>query len=154
MIAVECNTDEYFIKSLGFNNVRHCKGKGEVIGQVYKTLVPIGLIDEDPGKSQPSLIKDYEEIKVEESIILLAHKKRPEYKIIKICPDLEGWFIQRARKNGIRLQDYNLTDTWDALHEPHIERRKYFQEFIQNLISVDKEIRILREWITSSIQNR
>lgn len=151
MIAVECDTDEYLMKMLGFSRIQHCSGKGDVVRLVSRNRVRIGMIDEDPGKSQPSLLKDYRNVESKESIHLFVHKEYPENKLIKISPDLEGWFINRAGKNGIRLQDYKLIDTQESLHVPHIERRKNFQDFIQRLTEVDEEAGFLREWIKSAV---
>ena len=152
MIAVECDADEYLMEMLGFSRIRHCAGKGDVVRMVSKNQVRIGMIDEDPGKSQPSLLGNYEEADSKESIHLLVHKECPENKLIKISPDLEGWFIHRARKNGIQLRDYKLVDTQEGLHIPHIERRKNFQDFIQRLIEVDEEAGFLRDWITVAVK--
>jgi hypothetical protein len=151
MIAVECDTDEYLMKMLGFPRIQHCSGKGDVVRLVSKNRIRIGMIDEDPGKSQPSLLADYREVESKESVRLFVHKENPENKLIKISPDLEGWFIRRAKMNSIRLHDYKLTDTQESLHTPHIERRKNFQEFIRRLVEVDEEAGILREWIRSAV---
>jgi hypothetical protein len=149
MIIIECDTDKYFIQSLGFskNQIRHEGGKGDVIRCVGKNLSCFGVVDEDPDSSQPSEMQSYRIISAQESIILLERKDSPAKKIIQISPNLESWFINRARKNRINLHDYHLKDTFEALHTPHIERHKNFQDFLKKLIEVDGEIKILKHWL-------
>ncbi len=149
MIIIECDADKYFIQSLGFskNQIRHEGGKGDVIRCVGKNLSCFGVVDEDPDSSQPSEMQNYRTISSKESITLLERIDNPAKKIIQISPNLESWFIDRARKNQINLHDYHLKDTFEALHIPHIERHKNFQDFLKKLIEVDDEVKILTHWL-------
>lgn len=148
MIVVECNSDQYLVNALGFRKVRHCTGKGDVLRFVEKREVVIGIIDEDPGKSQPSNLTRFRKIDSHGSLSLFVNSQNEKCKLIKISPDLEGWFLERAKKNGISLKEYRLPDTKEGLHLPHIERKQHFGEFVRNLIEVDEEAKCIREWIT------
>jgi|WetSurMetagenome_2_1015567.scaffolds.fasta_scaffold21391_3 hypothetical protein len=149
MIIIECDTDKYFIQSLGFskNQIKHEGGKGDVIRCVGKNLSCFGIVDEDPDSSQPSEMQNYRSIAKEGTITLFERRDNPAKKIIQISPNLENWFIDRARKNQINIHTYDLKDTFEALHIPHIEKHKNFQDFLKKLIEVDEEVKIIRRWL-------
>jgi len=58
MILVECDPDEFLVKSMGFpkKKIKHESGKGNVLRKLNKDPMTIGMIDEDPdSRQQPAV---------------------------------------------------------------------------------------------------
>lgn len=148
MIIVECYTDEYFVKLLGFKGIKHEGGKGKVLERVRENPGAIGIIDEDPDSNQPSERYEYIEYERRSTIKLLVKKGDKSKKVIEISPDLEGWILARAKKNQISPKSYGLTDNPHELHSTHMERNKNFRKFLDELVKTDDdEIVSLKKWL-------
>ena len=148
MIIVECDLDEFLIKSMGFpkRQVKHEGGKGKVLDKVRKNQNVIGIIDEDPNSNQPSEMKKYIEKKTSSTIKLLVRRNDDRKRIIQISPYLEHWLLHRARKRRISPSDFDVPDDPKEMHAiPHIERNPRFQSFLNELIKTDNEINTLRK---------
>lgn len=155
MIVVECDPDEYLMKSMGFSRkkIKHESGKGDVLRIVRKNQKVIGIIDEDPDSTQPLEIKKFKEQETMQTVKLLVRKDDPEKKLIQISPYLEHWLINRASKNKILPNDFGLPDDPKEMHDiVHIERYKNFQSFLKKLIQEDNEIKMLKKWINEAIE--
>ena len=65
MIFLECNNDEFLIKSLGFfrRQIFHVFNKGQVVKRVGKETRAIGIIDKDLDRDRPKEMNDYVEVK-------------------------------------------------------------------------------------------
>lgn len=156
MIVVECYLDEYLIRSLGFpkKHIKHQSGKGKVIRSLRKLQGKIGIIDEDPDSSQPSDLKNYDNIQQTENLRLLKKKTSKNQYLIVISPYLEGWIVKRANHNQIDMNKYGLESDARSLHNiPHIEEKTNFQNFLRQLISIDEEIKVLHEWVSKYMEN-
>ena len=148
MIIVECYTDEYFVKLLGFKRIKHEGGKGKVLERVRENPGTIGMIDEDPNSNQPSERHEYIECERRSTIKLLVKKGDKSKKVIEISPDLEGWILARARKNRVSPKNYGLPDDPQELHSPHMEKNKNFRRFLDELVKTDDdEIDLLKKWL-------
>ncbi len=150
MIVVECDPDEFLVKSIGFPGklIKHESGKGKVLGVVNKKQHAIGIIDEDPDSSQPGEMKKYIEKEAFETIKLLVRKDDDGKRIIQISPYLEQWLLHRAKQNGISVKDFGLPDDPKEMHNiTHIERGKNFQNFLNELIKTDDEVKTIKKWI-------
>ncbi len=153
MIVVECDPDEFLVKSIGFPRklIKHESGKGKVLGIINKKQA-IGIIDEDPDSSQPREMKKYIEKEAMGAIKLLIRKDDDGKRIIQISPYLEQWLLHRARQNGISAKDFGLPDDPKEMHDiTHIERNINFQKFLSELIKIDDEIKTIRKWINEAI---
>ncbi len=77
VIFLECNNDEFLIKSLGFlkKQISHERCKGEVVKKVGKKTHAIGIIDEDDRTNEPNDIKKYS-LNQTRGCIKLLQKKR------------------------------------------------------------------------------
>ncbi len=150
MIVVECYADEFLVKLLGFKGIKHEGGKGKVLERVRENSDAIGIIDEDPGNNQPSERFEYIEYESRSTIKLLVKNSDRNKKVIEISPDLEGWILNRAKQNRISPKRFDLPDDPHELHAPHIERRKNFQKFMEELVKTDDtEIDALKKWLTT-----
>ncbi|MBU4220745.1 MAG: hypothetical protein KKA10_03840 [Euryarchaeota archaeon] len=155
MIIVECNLDEFFIKNIGFSKkkIKHESGKGDVLRIVNKKNNVIGMIDEDPGKSQPVEMKQYKEKETMHTAKLFERKDDNGKKVIQLSPYLEHWLLHRARKNRISPNDFGLPEDPIEFHDiTHIERKINFQKFLNELIQVDEEISTIKKWINEAIR--
>lgn len=158
-ILVECNTDTYLmtriIQTLNLTRkiIRCVGGKGRVIGKLEKSDDGIGLIDEDPGSSQPSDIKCYQEVERYGDIKRLERRNNRKKKLIVICPKIEDWLLKRASKNNISPISFNLKNTPNAIHEINIEKNSNYRNFLNKLLEVDSEIDTLKVWITKILEN-
>ena len=158
-ICVECYADEKLVTSLQpeyAKRILHHGGKGDIVNYLRKasTTAGIGLVDEDPGSTQPrDLRNNYIEIESSGAIRYFRHREKNSCFIIMLCPRLEEWLLARAKAAGIDRAAYGLPDTGERLHEyAHYEREPKFEEFMKRLLtSGDAEIEQLREWIGRSL---
>jgi hypothetical protein len=149
VIIVECYTDEYLVRLLGFKEIKHEGGKGKVLERVRENSGTIGMIDEDPDSNQPSERQEYIEFERKSTIKLLVKRGDESKKVIEISPDLEGWILVRAKKNRVFPKNYGLPNDPHELHSPHIEKNKKFREFMDELVKADDdEILSLKKWLT------
>lgn len=93
-IILECKPDEVFIRALGFSKkqIIHQPNKGEVINFLRKnpSLVCVGIIDEDPGTTQPKHLKEFVfNRELSEHNFSVFESKRTSHLIIMIKPRLE-----------------------------------------------------------------
>jgi hypothetical protein len=157
MIVLECNNDEFLIKSLGFpgKRIAHQRCKGEVVKKVSKSSTAIGIIDEDNKINEPREMKNYEQVsenKTNQGIKLFQRKADKQKKLVQISPYLEHWLLNRAKRNKINPKDYNLPKDPKKLHlYPNIGRNKNFQKFLKKLIDTDPEIQTLKKWIEEAL---
>jgi len=104
MIYVECKADLLLIRmvaSISLRDIIHEGGKSEVLRRLEKQSKAVGLIDEDPWAFQSSLLKRYfVERSFEEDVIRVL--KRRGKVLIVLCPRLEEWTLEAARKSGIK----------------------------------------------------
>jgi hypothetical protein len=149
MILIECQPDEFIVKRFGFRNVKHANGQGNVINGIEKRPGVTGIVDDDPGKSHVSKRENYIEKECKSTIKLLVKNDDETKRIILWSPDVEGWILHRAKLNKVSPKKYHLPDDGTELHKiPHIEEKKDFLDFIDELIEKkDEEIEILKTWL-------
>ena len=151
-VLVECYPDAALLRALGVSKkqLRHERGKGEVVKRVRKFDDAIGLIDEDPDSSQPRDLDNYQQIQTAEGLILLARRHDKNKRLIVIRPRLEDWLIGRAKSSGIRPEDHGLPSDPDRLHSiPRYEQKESFRRFLAELKEQDKGMRLLHRWIAA-----
>lgn len=117
----ECKTEEIFVEicfSKFSRNFFHKQGRSEVIKIIMKEK-SIGIIDEDPGKNQPSILKKQLNIKpiFENRNIKIYELKQTSSKLLQISPDFEGWLVYITKQLNIKLKDYSLPENPKALHK-------------------------------------
>lgn len=154
MIIVECNPDKYVIKRIiPRKRIIHGGGKTEVLRELGEQRRAVGIVDEDPNSNPPGEMKKYIKEDTRDTIELLRRKNDAMKCLIQLSPDLEGWLINRAARNGIRMEDYNLPNDRKKLHDiANIEKNLDFQTFIKRLLRTsDNEINTIRNWIKAAI---
>lgn len=154
MIVVECYSDEFLVKSMGFprKKIKHGGGIGNVVRAVSKKEKGIGIIDEDPHSNQPKEMEKYDEADKNDTIKLLVKKDDNRKRIIQISPYFEPWLINRARQNQISPKDFGLPDDPKEMHDVlHIERNRNYQNFVNKLVEADEEINTIKKWIKEAI---
>lgn len=154
MIVVECYLDEYLVKLLGLPKrlIKHQHGKGKVM-KFLREYGSIGIVDEDPYSAQPKDLCYYEEIENSENIKLLQRKGDQSKHLIVISDNMEDWIAKRAKINNISMKEYGLPSDPDRMHNiPHIERKREFKAFLQNLVNIDDEIILLKTWLMDNLK--
>jgi len=163
VIFIECNPDKYLVRQLvrgkqqRKKKIEHGGGKSKVLDLLEKRKGRIvGVVDEDPNRTKhpPKKRKEYITKDSKDSIKLLRKRDDSSKSLIELSPDLEGWLINRAKENGINLEDYGLPDNRKKMHDiPRIERDPGFRRFIKKLIQTsDDEVNALRTWIREAIE--
>lgn len=111
LILVECDPDFAFVRSLGYSKRRilHCYGKGSIARKLKKTRDYFCLIDEDPGKSQPSYFMGLP-VDTECSIVRIRvlRDDDKDHTIVVLCPRLEECVLETARRAGINAAKFGL----------------------------------------------
>ena len=149
-VLVECNADETVLRSLGVprKQLLHFGGKYELVKKLKDRPHDVGMVDEDPGKSQPKDMGSYRQTKSAEGLHLLIRQGRGGQRLVIVCPKLEDWLIDRAKSSGIRPEDYGLPSDPDRLHGiPRYEQKEGFRQFLAELKEKDKGMHKLRQWI-------
>ena len=158
MIFLECNNDEFLIKSIGFTRrqIFHVYNKGEVVKRVGKAARAIGIIDKDLDRNRPREMTEYIEVKSnrpDRDITLFQKKADQGKRLVQISPYLEEWILHRAKRNKINPEDFNLPNDSKKLHAmTNLDKNKNFQKFLKQLIAIDPEIKTLKKWIQDALE--
>lgn len=131
-ICVECNADTVLMRTLGFSEIVHQRGKSKVTLYVRKYEGVVGLEDEDPHTIRSRGIQDFTEISREHEVATL---KWGERKIILLSPRLEDWILRTAReeKIDVRKDRYRLPDDGNHLHKVINSNLDGFEQLVKDL---------------------
>jgi len=77
-------------------------------------------------------MRRYHSVRCEDGIRILRDENRGNVLLI-LCPRLEEWIIEAARKSGVGLEDYGLPEEPDRLHEESRARLDKFEELVEGL---------------------
>lgn len=149
MVLVECKPDERLIRLLGVpcSRIRHEGSKGDLCNRLRREENHIAVIDEDPASAQPSYLRNARLIEENHGVRVLEDPQRG-HRILMLCPRLEGWILQVARRNGIRPEDHRLPPDEEKLHEEINLRPQRFEDLIRGLLERKcPELDYLRRWI-------
>jgi len=151
LIIVECNNDETLVKVLGIKkkDIDHQPGKSRVIKALLKDRGRLGIVDSDPGKSQPKECLSFNRIEETQDLTLLC---KGNAHLCVIYPDLEGWIIKRAKLNHYDLKEYDIPDTAQDMHKvPDLHLGKGYTELLERLFKEDEEFALLSKWVRKFI---
>ncbi|MCW3131149.1 MAG: hypothetical protein N2V73_00255 [Candidatus Methanospirare jalkutatii] len=100
----------------------------------------VGVVDEDPDKTQPPLLRNFEEFANDERANIRILRLN-EAKLIILRPRFEEWILKVARNSRLDVKKYGLPEDADKLHECLKPKRlrgqkiyKKFREFLGDLI--------------------
>jgi len=87
---VECKADEVLVKALGIPKKKlvHSGNKGGVCKKLQKSSASLGIVDEDPGSSQPPYLSRLGSPKLSEYGLKLYEDKKTGNVLIVLCPFL------------------------------------------------------------------
>ncbi len=139
-IILECKPDEEFIRALGFSRkqIIHQPNKGAVINFLRKNpgLVCVGIMDEDPGTTQPKHLKEFVfNRELSEHNFSVFESKRTSHLIIMIKPRLEDWILDIAKKNQVVPGEFSLPEEPKQLHKVINFQLIKFSEMVLEMLS-------------------
>ena len=134
---VECYSDEVLVSALGITLDRnsHRQGIGNVCNKLKTCTNAKGMVDEDPGRTQPNYLSQLKVISDEHSIKVLCDAKTKNC-VIMLCPRLEEWVLQAAKETSVDVTEFGLPNDAITLHRTLSSGTKR-----RNLIQLIKEIK-------------
>ena len=112
----------------------------------------VGVVDEDPDKTQPPLLRNFEEFANDERANIRILRLN-EAKLIILRPRFEEWILKVARNSRLDVKKYGLPEDADKLHERLKPKRlkeqrihKKFREFLGDLTD-SHELRTLLSFL-------
>jgi hypothetical protein len=159
-IVPECYVDTKIAEIVGYakRKYNHQHGCGDVSNEMQhnrlKEQIALGIIDEDKYKGPtPKYFSEFNLVIQENNLILKRHHSRKHY-LILICPEVESWLLEDAKKSGIIPSDveYNLPDQLKRFVQiskiKDIDRNEGFKKFIKALIKAQApSVITLQKWI-------
>lgn len=139
-IILECKPDEEFIRALGFSRkqIIHQPNKGAVINFLRKNpgLVCVGIMDEDPGTTQPKHLNEFViNHKLSEHNFSVFESKRTNHIIIMIRPRLEDWILNVAKISEVIPGEFSLPNDPRQLHKVINLQLIKFSEMVLEILS-------------------
>ena len=121
MIYVECKPDGVLVRQVtGLPNrqvVHEIQGKSAVFKRLMRGRYLVGMVDEDPGATQPPYMK---QLSLSREITHLGLKlyldRSRNNRVIVLCPRLEEWLLRAVRDTGLDIETYRLPRRANALH--------------------------------------
>jgi hypothetical protein len=146
MIFVECKPDLLLVQKItGIpkKEILHSGNKGEVIKNLSRSKNSIGLIDEDPGDSQPKYIASMSLMKYDRYSDLKIYRDNKNNSLVVLCPVLEEWILKTARLGKIKMGDFNLPENASKFHKTiNLNLRKF--EMLLEILLTSKRITALK----------
>ena len=162
MIIIECENDVALLFRMGFTSEQldeyevHTGGRARVLQKVEQDQKRvIGIIDQDIKVRLPSKLKQYKIQKDSTKFVKLMKRIDNENKrLIMICPNLEHWLYEVAKRKKILPSKFKLPEDPKRLHDDGSEEtEKNFREFLVAVIKKkDRDIIKMKQWIQEAIQ--
>ena len=137
MIFVECRPDKLLIKRItGISKIIHEAGKARICNKLNKYKGVIAVLDEDPGRSQHPYFNNLRNFSNREFENCPDIKVLTDFRgnfVVLICPRLEDFVINVARRNKIDLKSFNLPSDPDKLHEIINLNLEKFEKLLDSL---------------------
>ena len=130
MIYVECKPDGVLARRVTDpprrQVIHEAKGKGGVCNRLIKSRNTTGMVDEDPGKTQPSYMSQLSLSRESVGMGLKLYVDRNRHnQVVVLCPDLEEWLLRAASDMGLAMQNYGLPNRANELHRViNLDERK------------------------------
>ena len=115
MIYVECKPDGVLVRQVtGLPNrqvVHEIQGKSAVFKRLMRGRDLVGVVDEDPGATQPPYMK---QLSLSREIAHLGLKlyldTSRNNRVIVLCPRLEEWLLRAVRDTGFDIGDVPIAE--------------------------------------------
>lgn len=137
MIIVECKPDIMLIKTLSNfskKEILHGQGRGNIGNFLKKHHDSVGVIDEDPGRTQSKYFENLEiYTKYNHFDIKIQYDNSRNNLVLILCPDLESWVIKTCKISNFNLKKYNLPMDEIRLHEEINSKLSNFSKLIEHL---------------------
>jgi len=149
-VYYECDNDGALLDffSIPKNEKEHSHSKGNVCNKISKNSGVCGLVDEDPQTQQPSYISNLGNSITSNHDIKIFQDAAKNNKIVMLCPRLEEWLYNTARKNNINPVDFGLPSKPGDLHKEEFRKVKTkLNEFLSELSNLP-ELKFLKSQIT------
>ena len=138
MIYVECKPDGVLVRhvtDLPRRQVVHeAKGKGEVCNRLKRNRNLLAMVDEDPGKTQPTYMA---QLSLSREIAHLGLKlyldRSRNNRVIVLCPALEEWLLRAATDLGLNMARYGLPNRATELHSVINSDERKIQRLLADL---------------------
>ena len=154
-IIVECVPDTILMKCLGVlsRRIHHAGSKGRVIKNVERGL-GTGIIDEDPGYTQPKILSKYSLLESDERLGLKV-LSRGDKKLIVISPHLEEFILSACMESNIDPTKFGLPKDPYYLHRVINSKPMNFKKLLNELLKLRNTRLIrLRSIIQKQIQGK
>lgn len=151
MIFVECKPDLLLVQKItgiSKKKILHSGNKGEVIKNLSRHKNSIGLIDEDPGDSQPKYIASMLLLKDDRDSDLKIYRDNKNNVLVVLCPVLEEWILKTAGLEKIKMADYNLPENASRFHKTINLNLWKFEMLLESLLT-SKRITALKSMLKS-----
>lgn len=141
-VHLECKPDEAMAMCLGIPRriITHHNDKGRVCKKLKIEQGIIGMVDQDPGAPQPHYLLGLENLPhiTKYGLIELVDRNRDNVLII-VCPRLEDWIVDIARRQQIKLREFGLPDKPNDLHKVINTKLDGFKRLIEHLMAIESE---------------
>ena len=122
MIYVECNPDTIIANLIvGRRNVEHLSGKSRVCRKLMEQKNCKGFVDEDESVQKHPYFRELRNsgliTKYPKCDLIVYEDNIRNNVLILLRPKLEEWVVTAARLARIHLQQYQLPNNPDELHE-------------------------------------
>lgn len=155
MIFVECKADlllVHKITGIAKKEILHSGNKGEVIKNLSRSNHAIGLIDEDPGNSQPKYIDSMRLVKDDGNSNLKIYKDNKNNLLLVLCPVLEEWILKTARLETVKMTDFNLPENPSRFHKTINLNLPKFEKLLERLLT-SKRMAILKAALSGGLKD-
>lgn len=153
-IIPECYIDTNLLETLvppttRYNHQKGCGTVAKVMQERFADSFALGIIDKD--KKDIEYLKEFNSAHAHGNLILHKHRVKHHY-IIQISPAIEQFTLNAANAADIRLEDYDLPSSLNALmkisksvnSKADLRFKKLFRALVN---SGSTELSVLRSWI-------
>lgn len=139
-LHLECKPDEALAFCLGFTRkqVKHHGAKGNVCNYLEDSEQMTAMMDEDPNSFQPGYLGELIEIEMKHRLRHLIDNRR-QHNVVLVCPKLEDWIIDVAKKSQVSPKQFGLPDSPNDLHRVINSRLEQFKRLIDHLLDIEAE---------------
>ena len=134
-LFLECRPDETLARALGVPRraIVHSHSKGAVSKNLGKKTSARGLVDEDPGSSEPTTLRRFTEVSAAHDLKLKEDRARNNTLVV-VYPRLEDWIIKTAKAANVKLERFNLSENPLELHADINQRLTNLARLLETLL--------------------